>query len=367
MWPFDCPRVVVGRHQDGSLEIFGMGSDAQLWHILQNPPPQGGWSAWAGIATPPGGVQIVGPIAVGGNDEFLSGSEIFGIGSDAQLWSIVQNPASPNGWSAWAGIATPPGGVQIVGAIAVGPNEDVSFRGIWYGLGRATMAHLSEFAGTRRLERVERHRDPAWRRADYRTDRRRFNSDLHLQVFGMGSDAQLWSIVQNPASPNGWSAWAGIATPPGGVQIVGAIAVGSNQDGRLEIFGMGSDAQLWHILQNPPAQAGWSGWGAIAAPPGGVQIIGPIAVGFNNDLHLQVFGMGSDSQLWNITQNPPPWGGWSGWGGIAAPPGGVQIIGLIAVGSNEDGRVEIFGMGSDAQTLEHRFEPAVPGQPRHMG
>jgi len=37
------------------------------------------------------------------------------------------------------------------------------------------------------------------------------------------------------------------------------ITVGRNQDGRLEVFGVGRDKSLWHNWQTAPNN-GWSGW-----------------------------------------------------------------------------------------------------------
>ncbi|HEX8204929.1 MAG TPA: hypothetical protein VF587_02595, partial [Solirubrobacteraceae bacterium] len=59
------------------------------------------------------------------------------------------------------------------------------------------------------------------------------------------------------APPANWSPMGGILiTPP---------AVGRNPDGRLEVFGLGTDSILWHIWQTAPSN-GWSGWASMGGP-----------------------------------------------------------------------------------------------------
>jgi hypothetical protein len=89
----------------------------------------------------------------------------------------------------------------------------------------------------------------------------------------------------------GWSGWAS----EGGV-LTSNIAVGQNEDGRLEAFVRGTDQALWHKWQTAP-NSGWSGW----LSEGGV-LTSDIAVGHNADGHLEVFVRGTDNALWHNWQ-----------------------------------------------------------------
>ena len=117
----------------------------------------------------------------------------------------------------------------------------------------------------------------------------------------MNSDGRLEAFVQARTAPcDGWSGWSSL----GG--WLANPAVGRNKDGRLEVFGVGSDSAVYHIWQNAPS-GGWSGWSGL-----GGAVKGPIAVGSNSDGRLEVFVRGSDNALhhdWQVA----PGGAWSGW------------------------------------------------------
>jgi hypothetical protein len=75
--------------------------------------------------------------------------------------------------------------------------------------------------------------------------------------------------------------------------------VGTNADGRMEVFVRGTDNALWHIWQTAPNN-GWSGWATLS---GGL-IGGPVAW-HNADGRLEVFVKGLDNALWHTWQSTP--------------------------------------------------------------
>jgi hypothetical protein len=83
------------------------------------------------------------------------------------------------------------------------------------------------------------------------------NADGRLEVFMVGSDGRLYSITQT--SKNNSSQWS-TAVPFEGMQwpLSSNPAVAQNADGRLEVFMVGLDGQLWHIQQTAP-NGGWVG------------------------------------------------------------------------------------------------------------
>jgi hypothetical protein len=174
------------------------------------------------------------------------------------------------------------------------------------------------------------------------------NADGRLEVFAEGEGStgpELWHVWQNPAPLSGWSGWDNLGSPPG--QFMGYSTVGQNADGRLEVFtrvGLMSTGVVWHIWQNPTPATGWSSWGVLGSPPGGVA---PrfLVVGQNADGRLELFVLGTTGDLWHIWQQPAPTGGWSGWGSLGAPPGASLIS--LALGRNADGRLEAVAVGTD--------------------
>ncbi len=165
------------------------------------------------------------------------------------------------------------------------------------------------------------------------------NADGRMEIFGVGTDNGLWHIWQTAPS-NGWSGWASM----GGI-ITCEPEVARNADGRMEVFARGTDNALWHIWQTAPSN-GWSGWGSL----GGVIYSDP-CVANNADGRMEVFVRGTDDALWHIWQTAPS-NGWSGW----ASMGGV-ITSEPVVARNADGRLEVFARGTDG-ALWHIWQTA---------
>jgi len=166
------------------------------------------------------------------------------------------------------------------------------------------------------------------------------NQDGRLEVFMLDAGSALTHIWQR--SPNG--GW-GVFVPFGG-KVLGTPGVGTNADGRLEVFGIGVDGTLNHVWQVRP-NGEWSGVVGLpgqrfAAPNG-------CAVGRNPDGRLEVFAINSAGILmhrWQVRAN----GDWSGFAGL---PGTWR--GTPAVASNADGRLEVFTIGTDSQ-LWHAWQ-----------
>ncbi len=130
------------------------------------------------------------------------------------------------------------------------------------------------------------------------------------------------------------------------VTLSAAVAAARNVDGRLEMFGVGTDQALWHIWQTVPHGGPWSAWaslgGAITSEP---------AVAVNTDGRLEVFARGTDNALWHIWQTVAHAGPWSAWASL-----GGSITSEPAVAVNTDGRLEAFARGTD-HALWHIWQP----------
>jgi hypothetical protein len=155
------------------------------------------------------------------------------------------------------------------------------------------------------------------------------NADGRLEVFGNGTDHAVWHNWQ-VAPGGGWSGWNSL----GGLVTTDA-AVGINQDGRLEIFARGVNDALYHNWQ-VAAGGGWSGWNSL-----GGSITSDPSVDRNLDGRLEVFARGTDNALYHNWQTSAG-GGWSGW---------VSLSGVITsdpiVYHDADGRLEVFARGTD--------------------
>ena len=162
------------------------------------------------------------------------------------------------------------------------------------------------------------------------------NQDGRMEVFARGGDGAVWHNWQT-APNNGWSGWD---TLGGWVDM---IAVGQNQDGRLEVFARGGDGAVWHNWQTTP-NGNWSGWDSLGG------WIDRLAVGKNQDGRLELFARGGDGAVWHNWQTTPN-GNWSGWDTLGG------WVDMIAVGQNQDGRMEVFARGGDA-AVWHNWQTA---------
>jgi hypothetical protein len=134
------------------------------------------------------------------------------------------------------------------------------------------------------------------------------NLDGRLEVFAIAADGQLYHAFQT--APNG--GWSGIGSLGGVLHWNGAPAIGRNKDGRLEAFAIANDGSLQHAYQN--SNGTWSAFGALSSS--GVFPDGSIAsVASNLDGRLEVFAIAADGQLYHAFQTAPN-GGWSGIGSL---------------------------------------------------
>ena len=273
----------VGRNVDGRLEVFARGpgvADVELWHIWQQAPLGAGWSAWESLGSPP--AQFLGtPTVVENADGRLEVFARVGLMSAGVVWHRWQEPAPQTGWSAWGTLGAPPGGVS---------------------------AHL---LGAGR------------------------NADGRLEIFAFGEDGHVWHVWQNAPLGTGWSPWASLGTPAG--VYLRTLAVGQNADGRLEVFGVGLDNNVWHIWQQS-AGGGWSDWDGLGAPPGATPE--QPAVGLDADGHLDLFVTANNGNAWHIRQEDSTPNGWGSWETLFGPRGGAATaLADPVVATNQDGRL----------------------------
>jgi hypothetical protein len=182
------------------------------------------------------------------------------------------------------------------------------------------------------------------------------NQDGRLEVFasGLGGIFNISQVVANGGWREGFRSWLNKGRPPANVRLTSHV-VGRNADGRLEIFAVGEDNALWQKWQVAPND-GWSEWKTLGAPARDASLTDQFTVGRNQDGRQEVFAVGSDGNVWQIWQTAPN-GGWSAWGKLGQPPAGIRRADRITVGSNEDLRQELFVMGGD-DALWHIWQVA---------
>jgi acylphosphatase len=336
----------VGKNDDGRLEVFTVASDNTLWHRRQTTPGVD-WGNWASLGQPLPGLN--GYTAVAANQD--GRLEVFGTGIDGALWHIWQG--APNGtWSTWNSLGNPTG-VDLVLSMNVHVNTDGRLEIFMAGSDNA-LWHIWQVAPNRTWSTWKSlGTPPGTNSISYPVASE--NADGRLEAFVIGSDNALWHIWQ--ATPAGsWGGWSSLAKPP----VANAFFVPfvrKNDDGRLEVFTVGTDGTLWHIWQVAPNRA-WSNWASLGNPPT-ANVQSPPSVRKNKDGRLEAFSICSDGALWHIAQVAPG-SVWGSWDSLGTPSKSVILSAGPIVVENTDGRLEAFVGGSD-NALWHTWQVSPGG------
>jgi hypothetical protein len=283
-------NIAVANNLDGRLEVFVRGTDNSLFHRWQT-TPNGDW----GEFSPLGGILWSDPTVTRNWDGRM---ETFHRNTDngvSHRWQVT-----PNGdWSGWENFADTVGLVTgNVAAIATnsggglnlfwrGPDNRLRWKrqttanGAWgapRSLGGPIIASditVAEFDGQR--------------------------SDARLVVFVRDTNNVVWYLHQMQPNGTTWSNWISL-----GGQFIGNVAVGRNWDGRLDLWVRAPNNFVYHTFQRETdSTASWNGWSLF----GGI-LHSDVGVGMNRDRRLEIFGIGIDGALWHRWQVTPG-GAWS--------------------------------------------------------
>ncbi len=360
---YGVERLVVGQNQDGRLEIFAVGSDGALWHKYQTTPNSGSWSGWANLGKPPGGL-LLSTLAVGRNKD--GRLEVVAIASDGALWHRYQKKPNQGPWIGWGSMGKPPGITKFISTPVIGQNQDGRLEVFVFGSDGALWHRYQPKPSAGPWSSWSSMGKPSGSGKFYARPAVARNKDGRLQVFAMAgtpgksefqlSNTALWNKYQpKPDHKGSWGSWNNMGKPSGASWP--SPAVGWNKDGRLEVYVPGGDGALWHKYQTKPNPIAWSGWASLGNPPGGIKVLSQIEAAANKDGRLEVFtfgirGKGPASVIapWHIWQKLPN-NGWGSWAGLGPLPG--KNLESLYVGQNKDGRLEVFAIASDDNTLWH--------------
>lgn len=149
------------------------------------------------------------------------------------------------------------------------------------------------------------------------------------------------------SGPTDWGSWVSFGFPPVGLAYYERMAVAKNLDGHLEVFVVGSDGAVWHRWQTVP-NGNWSEWASFGKPDGvsfAVSFVPPIQVEQNADGRLEVFLLGDDNNVWHIWQVVPNANWIDHWTSLGIPnvslPSGGFWSSLVR-NQDQGGELEIF-------------------------
>lgn len=309
--PLRLVNMCVGANADTRLEVFAIDSNGLMHHIWEVAPDT--WSEWA-ILDKAGGP---------GEKDLSSGSDprvarqrdgrlqVFA-SAGSFMRTIYEKQVGTN-WSGWGDIWDVQGLYGDHGNVneqhpAVGSNEDGR-------LDIFTIVH--DTSGFRVYHKWQTQPSGSWHEdinllgnppeADFEQLAVGSNADGRLEVFALGGGGVVWHVWQTTPGSSSWSPWVAL---PNDIGVTGPFRLGRNQDGRLELFAQGTDGAFWHIWQVAP-NGGWSGWDSM----GGRFFSHPI-VSIDPQNRLQVFGVDTDRHTILVSGQTLPNGGWSGWSPI---------------------------------------------------
>jgi hypothetical protein len=273
---------IAASQQGGSrgAQVWGVTKDYGLTSSYQE-TPGGTWSAWIPAPWVAGGpTSVLQVTACQQNDGRV---QLWVTDQQQQLWSIWQT--SPGGgWSAWSG-----------------PN--------WSGASKLTQICACQQGGAR-----------------------------GAQFWGITNSDGLVSIFQETPG-GGWSAWMAAPWVAGGPAAVVDVAAAQQNDGRVQLWVLDQQEQIWSIWQTSPG-GGWTGW---SGPNwGGSQTLNTLAASQQGGPRgAQLWATDQKNQVWSTYQETPG-GGWALWLGPNWQ-GAAPFIQMAAAQQN-NGCVQVWGL-----------------------
>jgi predicted Zn-dependent protease len=277
------PAVIA--NDDGRLQVFVVGANNQLYYKTQTAAGSSTWTGWTSLS---GEVKAdTTPAVVRNSDGRL---QVFVVGTNNQLYYKTQSSPNSNTWSSsWTSL----GGVLRADTDPIGiANSDGRLQVFMVGTDNALYYKTQTTAGSNTWSSswtslgvgVKADTSPAVAR----------NSDGRLQVFVIGTNNQLHYRAQTAADSNTWSpAWTSIG---GGLRDGTDPVVIVDSDGRLQAFVVGTNNQLYYKTQTTAGSSAWSSsWTSIG---GGIKTDTIPAIARNSDGRLQVFVVGTNNQLY---------------------------------------------------------------------
>lgn len=349
---YDVQNPVIGRNQDGRLEIFawawnGSGTwDNAVYRRNQTAVNGTSWAAWASLGTWSGGTRWP-AVATNpaGQMELFAQSEHVQLGTCGGFYNQIVRiyQTSPNsGWSSWIdmdhptcnSLYNPHVGVNSDGRLdmlAVADDGNLyhrweltsggSWTSNWTSLGAPSGLSTSMLMAIGN------------------------NADGRIALFIKASNNEIYHLWQDTASNLSiWSSWTGFGKPP--VTSLSDPALGQNQDGRLEVFVVGSDGKLYHKWQVAPNSYWSSSWTGLGMPST-ASLVGRARISRTSDGRLVAFAVANDGALWSLAQTQAN-GTWGSWTSLGKPSGSsLDSIPDLAVAQNKNGTLVIAAVDTN--------------------
>lgn len=312
----------------GSAEMFAVDGHGSVWHDWQkvgnggNIPPAN-WAGWSEFSM--GSVVAKAGPAVAMNSVYQQ--NVF-VPTSGDVY-VVSESSPAGGWGSWTDMGSTSSGLTGLVARNSPANGGLYVFGrdssgdIWYASKSNPNSSWSSF--TELTGKTVQSGYTVGENA----------GTGYLEVFGVDSIGRVWTNMQT-----GLTTWSGWSSLPGeGLQ--GYLTVCQNMSGRLQVFGIDtSNTNVWTNWQSTDDGSWQSSWQSHGNVGGGVFIKPGFVCGQNANGNLQLFGVGSDGNMYSI------WQGSSGWTTTWTSLGGSPLNPYLMVNSSADGRIIVFGVST---------------------
>lgn len=242
------------------------------------------------------------------------GWELFHLGTDNVIYRKIYRGSTPSDWQAIAGprakkIAATTSADGRVELFYIGMNDQIYHH--WESSPGGGIANWEGLGG-------------------YATEIAAARSGGGWEVYHVGGGQGIWRATE---ANRAWASVPGQAT---------SISAATSRDGRVELFHVGLDSNVYHAWQSAPGSA----FGSWTSMGGGM--MRHVAASSVGNGEFEVFAVSADGRLWR--QAP-----WSGVGAWQAMNGWAS---KVAAAKNPDGRVEVAHVGGSG-SMWHSWQRAV--------
>jgi hypothetical protein len=315
---FVSPPVVALRDQF-TFDIVALGTNNEVYHKYWDGsawhPSQTAWEAL-------GGVLVSSPEIAGEYSASAPFSPmIFGIGTDNQMyykyWDNNLWKPSQSGWTSLGGLfVSPP---STAGVETFSPARAMPFN--VFALGTANQMLHRYWDGS------------SWQPADWESLGGTFvnvpagagmSSDVQFDIVGLGTDNQLYhkTFLQ---STNTWSPETGWEAVNGGFVLVStpAIVESGVPLNRVDVFGLGTDNQMYNNWKPYFGGKGWNGWARLGGTFNSAPATAFVSLPSANAGSVHVVALGTDNQMYRKYFDGNTWHPdetWEAIGGVFTVP-----------------------------------------------
>jgi hypothetical protein len=181
-----------------------------------------------------------------------------------------------------------------------------------------------------------------------------------MQIFSIGYDNNLhtmWKVSTDPDAAWSNSTSLGNAGPNFNVPL--AVSVGYLPDQRMQIFVAGWGGNVYTMWkETTDSSSAWSKWASLGSPGGSFddETTRSVGIGYLPDGRMQTFIIDDNGNVFSRhKETTDPSSAWSSWENLGGPSHsgswGGSYGGSVAVGQLPDGRMQIFTVSYDSESL----------------